>query len=152
MTSSGCRSFLQGLLASVTGGCPDPSARSWKLLRDFCPCQQEWPHLAQYILQTSTNLPISIVKENRAEPPLSDWVILWRKRNTGLKITIWKQEEENKDLTTVPTIMLEIKIPIQFRDKIIKQKLIPYGVVPDESQLLIVKAVSCPVFSFSIYN
>lgn len=48
--------------------------------------------------------------------------------------------------------MLEIKIPIQFRDKIIKQKLIPYGVVPDESQLLIVKAVSCPVFSFSIYN
>lgn len=35
--------------------------------------------------------------------------------------------------------MLEIQIPAQFRDKIIRQKLVPYRVPRGESQLLIVR-------------
>lgn len=35
--------------------------------------------------------------------------------------------------------MLEIQIPVQFRDKIIRQKLVPYRVPRGESQLLIVR-------------
>jgi len=37
--------------------------------------------------------------------------------------------------------MLEIQIPVQFRDKIIRQKLVPYRVPRGESQLLIVRRV-----------